>query len=75
MKPSIEIDLVGPSGNAFAIISIAVKALEEEGQFHEAKEMHQSFLTIMHNGASYSAVRELTNKYCEVTWINEIETC
>ena len=39
MKPAIEIDLAGPGGNVFAVVSTATKALKETGNEEGAERI------------------------------------
>lgn len=72
MKPSLTIDLAGPDGNVFALVSKACMTLDAAGQPNPAMALQMWFRTVPPiGGVSYDDVRRKVEEYCEVTWVNE----
>jgi hypothetical protein len=63
-QQAIEIELAGPDGNIFAILSKATKILLDEGKAMTAKEMQGRVF----NSLSYETARGIIEEYVTVIY-------
>jgi len=65
MKPTLTIDLRGPDGNVYMLVTRVVDALKKSDQSDKGAELK----TLALQQRSYESVLELCQKYANVTWI------
>lgn len=64
MKPKLKIDLTGPDGNVYAVVSRVCDALKKAGQGDKAAELKSKAFT----QPGYEAVLDLCKEYADVTY-------
>ena len=65
MRPKLEIDLSGPDGNVYAVVSRCCTALKKVGKGDTAAELKSKAF----EQRSYDAVLELCRSYVDVTFL------
>lgn len=71
-KPAMTIDLVGEEGNAYALMAKAQWILHTAGLSQQVNDLATEFEALAARPEStYQDIRDLAEKYCTVTWLNE----
>lgn len=61
-RPTLHIDLSGPSGNAFAVVGLAERALKQAGRLDEAKKL----VDVAYKSGSYEELLRTVARYVDV---------